>query len=334
MKAMLHQGSGEGRWLEEEDVPVPSPGPDEVLVKLETCGVCRTDLHIVEGDLPERKAKLIPGHEGVGIVVARGEKVSFPDIGDRVGLPWLHGTCGRCEFCISGRENLCREKRFTGYTVNGGFAEYATAQASYVIPVPSSITSADASPFLCSGIIGYRAFKLAESPPSGRLGLFGFGSSAHLIAQVAIKLGRSVAVISRGRNHLDLGLKLGADQAVELSDAPALLGGKLDAAIVFAPSGHVLKLALQCVKPGGTVTVPLIHIDSVGQMDYETHLFHERRLLTVEANTRSDAHEFMHLASTLGIRSVVTEFGLSDANHALLQMKMSKINGAAVLRII
>ena len=333
MKAMTLASRKTGYWLEQEDVEIGNPAEGEVLVKVENCGVCRTDLHIAEGDLGVTNKLLIPGHEGIGRVVATGSGVTDVEVGERVGVPWLHGTCGRCEYCLSGRENLCPEKIFTGYTVNGAFAEFVLARSSYVLRIPDEISSAQAAPLMCSGIIGYRAFKIARPSPGGRIGIFGFGSSAHIICQVAYMLGYEVAAVSRSEEHLELARRLGASESFVSGDAPSALRGKLDSALLFAPSGIAMKDALECLKPGGTLSIPLIHMNAVSDMDYEKHLFHEKKVITVEANTRADAKEFMRLAGSLKIRSVLEEYPMLRANEALLALRESRINGAAVLDI-
>jgi propanol-preferring alcohol dehydrogenase len=333
MKAMVLTGRETGQWLEREEVEIGDPSEEEVLVKVENCGVCRTDLHIAEGDLSGARGPLIPGHEGIGRVVAAGSGVTGIKVGERVGVPWLHGTCGRCEYCLSGRENLCPEKSFTGYTANGAFAEFVLARSSFVLPIPAGISSPQAAPLMCSGIIGYRAFKVARPSPGGRIGIFGFGSSAHIICQVAYMLGYEVAAVSRSEGHLELARRLGASEAFVSGDAPSYLRGKLDSALLFAPSDVAMKEALECLKPGGRLSIPLIHMNTVAGMDYERHLFHEKQVVTVEANTRADAREFMRLAENLKIRSVLEEYPMIRANDALLALRESRINGSAVLDI-
>ncbi len=335
MNAMSIYSRATGRWLRPSEVEINKPGRGEVLVRVKVCGVCRTDLHVVEGDLGKTIPGLIPGHEAIGRVVETGEGVTILRQGDMVGVPWLHSTCGICEYCSTGRENLCCRKTFTGYTVNGGFAEYVCALESFVIPIDKGMRPESAAPLLCSGIIGYRAFKLARPAPGGAIGLFGFGASAHITLQVATALGYSVHVMSRNPEHLKLAMRLGATTAFQTDgEIPLSISrGSMDAAIVFAPSGSVVRLALECVKAGGSVAVPAIHMDGIPALDYEKQLFHEKRLFSVEANTRADALEFMRLAKRIKIRSKIKEFALKDANEALSELKQGKINGAAVLRI-
>ncbi|MBX8635571.1 MAG: zinc-dependent alcohol dehydrogenase family protein [Thermoplasmata archaeon] len=335
MKAMALATDRPGEWLELTDMPAEEPGDGEVLIRVDVCGVCRTDLHIVEGDIGNVRPGLVPGHEAVGKIVRTGEGVTSLSTGDVVGVPWLHGTCGVCEFCVTGRENLCRRKTLTGYTVNGGYAEYMLALEAFTIPIASGVIPAQAAPLLCSGIIGYRAFKLVKPGPGGVLGIFGFGGSAHITLQIASALGYDVRVVSRNEQHLKLAMQLGATGAIELhGNDSSPLRGTLDAAIVFAPSGNVVRLALESVRAGGSVAVPAIHMDDIPLTDYESQLFHEKKLFSVEANTRADALEFMSLAGRTGIRSVVKEYRLEDANAALSELKAGKINGSAVLRII
>jgi len=335
MNAMSISCRSACRWLEMTDAGISKPRRGEVLVRVKVCGVCRTDLHIVEGDLGRTAPGRIPGHEAVGRVVETGEGVTALRQGDMVGVPWLHSTCGICEYCIAGRENLCRHKTFTGYTVDGGFAEYVRALEAFVIPIDKGMRPESAAPLLCSGIIGYRAFKLARPAPGGTIGLFGFGASAHITLQIATALGYNVHVVSRSSEHLRLAMRLGATEAfqVDSEDPLPFIRGSMDAAIVFAPAGNVVRLALECVRAGGSVAVPAIHMDGIPELDYETHLFHEKRLFSVEANTRADALEFMRLAKTAGVRSKVKVFPLKEANAALSELKHGKINGAAVLRI-
>lgn len=334
MMAMVHRNITDGRWLEQEEVERREPVADEVLIRVKACGVCRTDLHIVEGDLPAVVPGIIPGHEIVGTVEKTGRSVRSFSVGQTVGMMWLHGACGRCEYCISGRENLCGDKEFTGYSVNGGYAEYATGREGYVLHLPEGANPEKTAPLLCSGIIGYRALKLAMPPPGGRLGIFGFGGSAHITVQVASRMGIDVCVVSRSEEHLKLAMKLGAAETwISGRDTPRDIGRKFDSAIVFAPAGDVARLALECIKPGGCVAVPAVHLDRVPEMDYKTHLFNERRLFSVEASTRADANEFISMAFRLGIRSEVLVEDLARANSVLRKLKNGKINGAAVLKI-
>ena len=277
---------------------------------------------------------IIPGHEIVGTVEKTGSRVKSVSVGQTVGMMWLHGACGTCEYCIHGMENLCAEKEFTGYSVNGGYAEYATGREGYVLKLPEGADPEKTAPLLCSGIIGYRALKLAMPPPGGRLGIFGFGGSAHITTQVASKMGIDVCVVSRSEEHLKLARRLGAAETwISGQDTPKEIGRKFDSAIVFAPAGDVARLALECIRPGGCVAVPAVHLDHVPEMDYRDHLFNERRLFSVEANTRADAIEFIDMAFRLGVRSEVVVENVAHANSVLRKLKNGKINGAAVLKI-
>jgi alcohol dehydrogenase, propanol-preferring len=333
MKAMvLHTPANvEARPLRLEEVPTPEPNATEVLVRVDKCGVCRTDLHVVEGDLRPQLTSVIPGHEVVGQVVRVGREVRTLSEGDRVGVPWLHRTCGRCEYCTTGRENLCEQKVFTGYTVNGGYASHVLGEEGYVLPLPRG-DATHLAPFLCAGIIGYRALKAALPRPGGRIGFFGFGGSAHLTMQLALRLGYDTVAYSRDPKHLELARRLGASEAV-LTNGEALAGRTptLDGAVVFAPAGEVVLQALRELKKGGTVSVAAIHMSPIPPIDYDRLLFGERRVASVESNTRSDAREFLDLATRLRLESTVQLRKLSEANEALLDLKRDRVVGAAVL---
>ncbi len=335
LKAMVLRtpGPAESSPLVHADVGIPAIGDGGVLVKVEACGVCRTDLHIAEGDLPVMKENLIPGHEVVGRIVDIGRDVHAFKKGDRVGVPWLRWTCGKCEFCLSGRENLCREKRFTGYSDDGGYSEFVSANADYIFKLSESLPPELAAPYLCSGIIGYRAFKLAcpSVRDGARIGIFGFGGSAHLTVQLASKLGARAVVVSRGKEHLELARDLGAYETYVSGEAD-LPGLRLDSAIVFAPSGRVVLQALEAIKPGGSVAVPAIHMDAIPEMDYARHLFGEKKVFSVEANTRSDAREFLAYAERFKLKSIVETFSLEGANMALSSLKGGSIRGAAAIK--
>ena len=333
MKAMVLRtpSSAESRPLRLEEVPTPEPREGEVLVRVDKCGVCRTDLHEVEGDLPPRLSAVIPGHEIVGTVARLGENVRSVSEGDRVGLPWLHSTCGRCEYCTTGRENLCERKEFTGYTTHGGYAPYVLGREGYLLRLPPG----DASrwdPFLCAGIIGYRALKLALPRPGGRIGFFGFGGSAHLTLQVASRLGFATVAYSRDAAHLELARKLGASETVLLEKGS--LAGRtptLDAAVVFAPAGEVVLQVLPELKKGATVSIAAIHMSPIPAIDYDRYLSGERKITSVEANTRSDAKELLDLAARHGLESTVQLRRLTEANEALLDLKRGRVTGALVL---
>ncbi|HZW57312.1 MAG TPA: zinc-binding alcohol dehydrogenase family protein [Nitrososphaerales archaeon] len=337
MKAMvLHSpAKAEQQPLKlEEDIQIGHPKENEVLVDVEVCGVCRTDLHVVEGDLPPVLARVIPGHEIVGIVEKMGGGVRTLAVGDRVGVPWLHHTCGRCEFCINGRENLCNNKVFTGYTVNGGYAQQVLGEEGFVFRLPENVEAKRVAPFLCAGIIGYRAFKVALPGPGGRIGFFGFGGSAHLILQFASKLGYETVAYSRNTAHLELAKKLGASEAIlSKENRPNQDEAKrdLDGAIVFAPAGSVALEALSYLKKGATVAIAAIHMDTIPPIEYDKYLFGERKVVSVEANTRTDAKEFLELATRLNLDSAVTMRPLAEANEALVDLKNGRVSGAFVL---
>jgi propanol-preferring alcohol dehydrogenase len=309
------------------EVPVPDPADGEVLLRVEACGVCRTDLHIVAGELPPHRSPVIPGHEIVGTVVDAAGDTAEVAAGDRVGVPWLRGTCGTCRWCRRGAENLCRRSRYTGWDADGGYAEYAVAPAAYVYPVPAALDAGDAAPLLCAGIIGYRALKRAAVPPGGRLGLYGFGASAHLTAQLALAAGAELHVVTRGEAARQLAGELGATSAV----APGGEVPPLDAAIVFAPAGEVVAEALAAVGPGGTVSVAGIHVSQIPPLDYRAQLFHERTLTSVTSNTRADGEELLRLAGRLGLRASVVTYPLARADEAIADLALDRIRGVAVL---
>ena len=321
--------------LELAEVPVPAPGPGEVLVQVSTCGVCRTGLHVSEGDLPQRRPHVTPGHEVVGRVVANGEPAPTGpatrfQLGDRIGVAWLGGTCGSCRYCRSGRENLCRASRYTGWDNDGGYAEYLLVNQGYAYRVPEQFDDVTAAPLLCAGIIGYRALRRAAVPPGGRLGLYGFGGSAHLTAKLAIAQGMEVHVLTRGANAQRLALELGAASAADARDSPPV---PLDSAILFAPVGDIVPYALAALAPGGTLAVAGIHLSDVEHLNYQQHLFHEKTLTSVESNTRRDGEEFLALAARLGVRAHTTEYPFLAAPSALEYLARGDVEGAGVLRI-
>ena len=333
MRAMVLRTPGpiDSGPLALEEVATPVPTGSELLVRVDKCGVCRTDLHVVEGDLTGSALPLIPGHEAVGTVERVGDGVRTVSVGDRVGVPWLHRTCGQCNYCISGRENLCDRKVFTGYTAPGGYAPYVLGEEGYVLPLPPGDATCWA-PFLCAGIIGYRALKAALPRPGGRIGFFGFGGSAHLTLQVAARQGFETVAYSRVPEHLDLATRLGASEVV-LTDASTLARRtpSLDGAVVFAPAGEVVIQALREVRKGGTVAIAAIHMSPIPPIDYDRWLFGERRLASVEANTRADARELLDLAMRLRIESAVRLVPLDRANDALRDLKHERVVGAVVL---
>jgi alcohol dehydrogenase, propanol-preferring len=318
--------------LSRRDRPVPRPGPTEVRVRVAVCGVCRTDLHLAEGDLPPRRPGVgtVPGHEVVGVVDAVGDRASRFAVGDRIGIAWLRWTCGQCRFCRRGRENLCVAPRFTGWDDDGGYAEYAVVDEAYAYPLPAAFADDAAAPLLCAGIIGYRALKRAELPPGGRLGIYGFGGSAHLAAQVALAAGATVHVVTRSADARRLALELGASSAVAADERPPEL---LDSAIVFAPAGEVVQQALGALDRGGTVAVAGIHLSDVPTLNYADDLFEERQLRSVTANTRADGEEFLAIAARIGLRPTTVEYPLEEADRALADLAHDRVTGAAVLRV-
>ncbi|MFS2294450.1 MAG: zinc-dependent alcohol dehydrogenase family protein [Actinomadura sp.] len=306
---------------------VPQPGPGELLVRVLACGVCRTDLHVAEGDLPVHLPGVTPGHEIVGEVVAAGEG-TLRGVGDRVGVAWLRGTCGACRFCRRGAENLCPASVYTGWDAHGGYAEYALAVDAYSYTLPPELDDVRAAPLLCAGIIGYRALRRAEVPPGGRLGIWGFGGSAHLAAQIAIAEGADVHVYTRSPAARELARELGASWAGDSFDAgPA----PLDAAIVFAPAGELVPAALERLDRGGTCAVAGIHLSDVPSLNYQRHLFQEREVRSVTANTRADGEEFLTLAARLDVAVTTRPYSLDEADRALADLAADRFTGAAVL---
>jgi alcohol dehydrogenase, propanol-preferring len=318
------------RPLELRDVAVPEPAAGEVLVKVRACGVCRTDLHVVEGELPEPKLPLVPGHQVAGTVERVGEGVAEPAVGARVGVPWLGGTDGTCAYCRRAAENLCEHPTFTGYQRDGGYAEYVTARADFVLPLPDGYPDLQAAPLLCAGVIGYRALRLTEIEEldgAPRLGLYGFGASARIVAQVARHLGHDVFVCTRGERAQRVARELGARWAGGTDESPPV---ELDAAIIFAPAGSLVPVALRAVRRGGTVVCAGIHMSPVPELPYEL-LWGERVLRSVANLTRTDGHEFVGLVPRFRIQTKVQEFPLEAANEALEQMKSGGLEGTAVL---
>jgi propanol-preferring alcohol dehydrogenase len=308
--------------------PVPEPGPGELLIRVACCGVCRTDLHLAEGDLEPRAPDITLGHEVVGEVVAVGSGTSRFTAGDRVGIAWLAGTDGSCRYCRRGQENLCPSSVYTGWDVHGGYAEYAVAADAYVHALPAGFTDAEAAPLLCAGIIGYRALRRAELPPAGRLGIYGFGGSAHLAAQIAIAQGAEVHVFTRGQAARELAIELGAASAQDSGDPPPV---PLDSSILFAPVGELVPGALAALGRGGTLAIAGIHLTDIPALNYASQLFQERTLRSVTANTRGDAEEFLRLAQRLRLRVTVTPYPLSEADQALTDLASGQVAGAAVL---
>lgn len=315
--------------LEYTEVPTPEPRRGEVLVRVRACGICRTDLHVVEGELPVRKSPVIPGHQVVGAVERCGPETGRLRPGTRVGIPWLHRTCGACEYCRGGRENLCESAAFTGWVADGGYAEYMTAPEDFVYAIPEGFGDLEAAPLLCAGIIGFRALRLSGIAAGGRLGLYGFGAAAHVAIQVARDRGVEVYAITRHARHRQLALEMGA---VWAGDSTAPPPQKLDAAIIFAPAGELVPAALRAVRKGGTVTLGGIHMSPIPQMDYSL-LYHERVLRSVANNTRRDGEEFLAAAARIPVRTRVQLFPLAGANRALQSLKNDAIAGAGVLTI-
>ena len=312
------------------DRPIPMPGPGEVLVKVEVCAICRTDLHVIEGELPVHRSPLIPGHQVVGRVERLGEGSARLREGDRVGVAWLHAACGHCPYCRRGDENLCDAPRFTGYDADGGYADYLVAPEAFVYPLPAAWPAERIAPLLCAGIIGYRALRRSRIKPGGRLGLYGFGASAHVVIQIARHWGCEVHVATRGEKHRRLALELGAAWAGEAADAPPK---RLDAAIVFAPVGELAVAALAALDKGGTVALAGIYMTDVPSLNYERLLFHEKQLCSVTANTRRDGEELLRLAREIPIVTHTESFPLEQANEALIKLKQDGIQGAGVLRV-
>lgn len=320
--------------LTQHDEPIPRPAPGEMLVRVLACGVCRTDLHVSEGDLPVHRPAVVPGHEVVGVVEEIGEGVGedtaaeFPP-GEKVGVPWLRNTCGTCRYCVRGAENLCPDSHYTGWDADGGYADYVTVPADYALPLPSGYSDTDLAPLLCAGIIGYRALRRAELPPGGRLGVYGFGGSAHLTTQVAIAEGARVHVMTRGSAARELATDLGAASVRGAADPPP---EPLDAAVLFAPAGELVPVALTALDRGATLAIAGIHLTDVPPLNYRAHLFEERQLRSVTANTRDDAREFLRLAGRHRLRVSTTPYALDEADCALADLAAGRVVGAAVLR--
>jgi propanol-preferring alcohol dehydrogenase len=321
-------GPLEERPLRRMHRAVPSPGPFEVRVRVAACGVCRTDLHIVAGDLPTHRRGVVPGHEVVGYVDAVGPDAARFAEGERIGIPWLRSTCGTCRFCSTGRENLCLDPRFTGWDDDGGYAEYAIVPEAFAYRLPDQFDDITAAPLLCAGIIGYRALERALVPPNGRLGIYGFGGSAHLTAQLAIHRGARVHVLTRSAAARALALDLGCTSAGNATDLPP---EPLDSAILFAPAGELVPVALRALDRAGTLAIAGIHLSEIPPLDYAGALFQERQVRSVTANTRVDGERFLAEAAVAGIRVATVEYRFEDADRALLDLWNDKVDGAAVL---
>ena len=327
MDAMIFEGVGHS--FKGARVPTPEPGAGQVRVRVKACGICRTDLHIIDGELTHPKLPLILGHQIVGTVEERGEGVPALPAGQLVGIPWLGWTCGHCRYCLSGRENLCDSARFTGYDIDGGFAEYTVADSRFCFPIPAGFAESQAAPLLCAGLIGYRSLRMAGDPE--RLGIYGYGASAHIITQVAVHEGRKVFAFTRpgDRTSQEFALEMGATWAGD-TEHPA--PEELDAAIIFAPAGELVPLALRAIAKGGTVICAGIHMSDIPSFPYEI-LWGERAVGSVANLTRKDGEEFLALAPKVPVRTEVEVFALHDAAIALERLRRGEIRGAAVLRI-
>jgi propanol-preferring alcohol dehydrogenase len=310
-------------------LPDPMPGPGQVRLQVHACGICHTDLHTVEGELELPRLPIIPGHQIVGVVDAVGPGVTRFRVGDRAGVGWLNWSCGECTFCRQGRENLCPDARFTGLHVDGGYAQYTVVDQHFAYPIPKGLTDVEAAPLFCAGIIGYRSLRLSEIRPGGRLGLYGFGASAHLAIQVARYWGCQVYVFSRGEEHRHLAEGLGAVWTGLAEETPP---AALDASIIFAPAGWIVPLALGHLRPGGTLAINAIYMSPIPELRYEL-LYGERTLRSVTNYTRQDAEEFLRLAAGIPVRTEVEAFPLEEANEVLQRLKRRQVQGSAVLTI-
>ena len=329
--AVLHaRAPVEANPLVIEDVPTPEPGEGEILVRVRACGVCRTDLHVTEGELPVLKSPLIPGHQVVGVVEWNGPGATKFSVGSRVGVAWLHSTDGTCEYCRAGTENLCEAATFTGHTVNGGYAEYVVAREAFVYRIPERFGDLDAAPLLCAGIIGFRSLRLSGVREGGVLGLYGFGSAAYVAIQVARHWGVRVLAFTRDERHQKLALELGAVWAGGGEDKSP---EPLNAAIIFAPAGELVPAALRNMKRGGTVVLGGIHMSEIPAMSYDRLLYWERSIKSVANNTRQDGEDFLKLAAEIPVRTSIRTFPLDQANAALNAVKNDAVRGAAVIVI-
>lgn len=316
--------------LELRDVPTPQPGPGEIRIRVRACAICRTDLHIAEGELELKKSPVIPGHQIVGAVEARGHGVTSLREGDRVGVAWVHSTCGACHYCRKNLENLCDRARFTGWDVDGGYADFAIAPESFAYMLPKGFGDLQAAPLLCAGIVGYRSFRLSGAQPGDRVGLYGFGASAHIILQVARHMGCEAYVFTRTEGHQQLARKMGAAWVGRAEETPP---EKLDAAVIFAPVGSLALDALRVLRKGGTVSLADITMSPIPAIDYDSLLYNERVIRSVANATREDAREFLRIAGEIPVRTETETFRLEDANQALQAVKRSAIRGAAVLKL-
>lgn len=330
MKAMVlhHAAPIESAPLRWTDVPTPEPGPGQVRVRVRTCGICRTDLHVIEGELPFPDHPVVPGHQIIGVVEAVGPDARRFALGERIGIAWLHHACGTCGFCRAGQENLCESQQFTGYHRWGGYAEFAVVPEAFAYRIPEVFSDTEAPPLLCAGIIGYRSLKRSLLRPGQSLALYGFGSSAHIVIQIARHWGCDVYVCSRNESHARLALDLGARWAgSRAEDMPVLT----HSAIIFAPAGNLVPVALERLRKGGTLALAGIYMSDIPSMSYEKHLFHEKNVHSVTANTRQDGIELLETSARIPIRPRVQRFHVTGANRALLDLKEDRINGSGVL---
>ncbi len=332
MKAMLLNNFAliDQNPLELTDVPKPEPGTEDILIRINVCGVCHTDLHTIEGELPEVKLPIIPGHQIVGILEKTGSHTSRFSVGDRVGVAWLYSTEDDCKYAQQGKENLCDNARFTGYHENGGYAEYITIPEKFAYPIPSIFSDEEAAPLLCAGIIGYRALRLSEIKPGQRLGLIGFGASAHVAIQVSVHWGCETYVFSRSKEHRELARNLGAIWTGTLNESPP---HKLDSVVNFTPAGPTVLDGMRLLDKGGTQALAGIYMSPIPEMDYVEYLYHERTLRSVANATRQDGNDLLKIAAEIPIKTTTQMFPLEDANRVLQLLKDSKIDGAAVLQI-
>ncbi len=322
------QGPAAELPLRAVELPEPEPGDGQVRVRIEACGVCRTDLHITEGDLPLHRKPVVPGHEIVGVVDQLGRGARRFALGERVGIAWLRGTCGRCRFCLRQQENLCLAPTFTGWDADGGYAEAAVVDEAYAYRIPEAFTPQQAAPLLCAGIIGYRALRRAQLPPGGKLGIWGFGASAHLAAQVAMAEGAEIHVRTRAAAARELARELGA---ASVGDSFDPVEEPLDGAIMFAPAGELVPAALETLDRGATLSVAGIYLSDIPPLNYDRHLFQERSLRSVTANTRADGEEFLRIAAQIPLQITTTPYARSDAARALADLAADRIDGAGVL---
>ena len=332
MKAMVvsRTASIDESPLEMQDVPIPEPGPNEVRIKVKVCAICRTDLHILEGELPGAKSPVIPGHQVVGTVEKAGERCRRITGGERIGIAWLRGTDGTCGFCRGGRENLCRESRYTGFHTDGGYGEYAVVPEEFAYRLPDTIDDVTVSPLLCAGLIGYRALLRADVPERGRLLLIGFGSSAHIVLQLAILRGYDVYVVTRSKKHVQLALSMGAAWAGnDFAFTPALA----HSAILFAPVGDLIPPTMERLERGGILSIAGVHVSDVPPLNYERQLFYEKEIRSVTSNTRENGRDLLAESTAADVRPHVTTYPLSDANRALQDLKHSRIDGSGVLLV-